>query len=238
LLSVPCKKGTEHGRVNKMNGDVTAEEDLEEFLVHWYGPPKSPLVILEGAEPLSLRQWYACKVAWEQELARQNRALPAEELKLLDGKTVFYEEHNGAWLWGYGDDPNPEVFDRESDVNAQWAPTGERLDMFLWHMAVFEAALSGPYNLGANNLTLDEIERCTGLLDLYPFEPWRFPGPRSDLWSNDDLVVLTCANLPFGAEVTDESRWALFVGGRTREALDQLNGIGIAWDFDSRALKR
>ena len=107
--------------------------------------------------------------------------------------------------------------------------------MFLWHMAVFEAALSGPYNLGANDLSLVEIELCTGLLDLCPFEPWRFPGPMSRLWSNEDLVVLTCADLPVDAEVTDESRWGLFVGGRTRDALEQLDGIGVAWDFDSRA---
>jgi hypothetical protein len=53
--------------------------------------------------------------------------------------------------------------------------------MFLWHVAVFEAALSGPYNLGANDLSVAEIELCTGLLDLCPFEPWRFPGPMSRL---------------------------------------------------------
>ena len=113
--------------------------------------------------------------------------------------------------------------------------TGERLDMFLWHMAVFEAALSGPYNLGANDLSLEEIELCTGLLDLCPFEPWRFPGPMSRLWSNEDLVVLTVANLPVDVEVTDQSRWALFVGGRTRDALVQLDGIGVVWRFDSRS---
>lgn len=231
--------------MNEMNGDVTAEEDLEEFLAHWYGLPKSEPLVLEGGVPLPLRRWYAYTVAWGQELAKQNRVLPAEELTSVEGKTVFYVERQAAWLWAYGEGPNPEVFDREHDGSAQWArtgsapwaKTGERLDMFLWHMAVFEAALSGPHNLGANDLTLVEIERCTGLLDLCPFEPWRFPGPRSQLWSNEDLVVLTCANEPVGADVTDESRWALFVGGRSRASLDQLNGIVAAWDFDSRSLK-
>ncbi len=219
-----------------MSDDVTADEDLEEFLMHWYGPPKADPVVPDGTEPLPLRSWYGYNAAWEQELAKQNRALSPGELTVLEGKTVFYVEHHGDWLWGYGEGPNPEVFDRDSDVGAQWARTGERLDMFLWHMAVFEAALSGPYNLGANDLSVEEIELCTGLLDLCPFEPWRFPGPMSRLWSNDDLVVLTCANLPVGAEVTDQSRWGLFVGGRTRDALDQVNGIGVAWDFDSRSV--
>ena len=217
-----------------MNDEVTAAEDLEQFLAHWYGRPKSEPLVPEGAEPLPLRNWYGYTAAWQQELAKQNRALPPEELTVLDGKTVFYVEHHGNWLWGYGEGPNPDVFDRDSDVGAQWAPTRERLDMFLWHMAVFEAALSGPYNLGANDLSVAEIELCTGLLDLCPFEPWRFPGPMSRLWSNEDLVVLTCANLPVNAEVTDESRWGLFVGGRTREALGHVDGIGVAWDFDSR----
>ena len=214
--------------------EVTADQDLEEFLAHWYGPPKSDPLVPEGTEPLPLRCWYGYTAAWEQELAKQNRALSSDELTVLDGKTVFYVEHHGAWLWGYGEGPNPDVFDRDSDVGAHWGRTGERLDMFLWHMAVFEAALSGPYNLGANDLTLEQIELCTGLLDLCPFEPWRFPGPMSRLWSNEDLVVLTCANLPVNAEVTDESRWGLFVGGRTRDALSQVDGIGVAWDFDSR----
>jgi hypothetical protein len=56
----------------------------------------------------------------------------------------------------------------------------------------------------------------------------------SRLWSNEDLVVLTCANLPVNAEVTEESRWGLFVGGRTREALGQVDRIGVKWEFDSR----
>ena len=160
-----------------MTDDLTADADLEEFLTHWYGLPKSEPLVPEGTEPLPLRCWYGYTEAWQQELAKQNRALRADELTALEGKTVFYVENQRAWLWGYGDGPNPEVFDRASDTGAHWAQTGERLDMFLWHMAVFEAALSGPYNLAANDLSLEEIELCTGLLDLCPFEPWRFPGP-------------------------------------------------------------
>ncbi len=217
-----------------MTDDLTADADLEEFLTHWYGLPKSEPLVPEGTEPFPLRCWYGYTEAWQQELAKQNRALPADELTALEGKTVFYVENQRAWLWGYGDGPNPEVFDRAGNAGAHWAQTGERLDMFLWHMAVFEAALSGPYNLAANDLSLEEIELCTGLLDLCPFEPWRFPGPMSRLWSNEDLVVLTVANLPVEGEVTDETRWALFVGGRTPEALEELDGIGVAWDFDSR----
>jgi hypothetical protein len=220
-----------------MTDDVTADADLEEFLAHWYGAPKSEPLVPGGNEPLPLRCWYGYTEAWQQELAKQNRALPADELTTLEGKTIFYVENQRAWLWGYGEGPNPEVFDRASDAGAHWAQTGERLDMFLWHMAVFEAALSGPYNLAANDLSLEEIELCTGLLDLCPFEPWRFPGPMSRLWSNEDLVVLTVANLPVDGEVTDETRWALFVGGRTREALEELDGIGVAWDFDSRSVR-
>jgi hypothetical protein len=91
--------------------------------------------------------------------------------------------------------------------------------------------------LGANDLGVDEIERCTGLLDLCPFVSWRFPGPRSQLWSNEDLVLLTCANLAVGAPVTDETRWALFVGGRTKAALHQLDSAGVQWNFDSRAFE-
>jgi hypothetical protein len=48
--------------------------------------------------------------------------------------------------------------------------------------------------------------------------------------------VLTVANLPVGGQVTDGARWALFVGGRTPEALEELDGIGVAWDFDSRSV--
>jgi hypothetical protein len=220
-----------------MSDEVTADEDLEQFLTHWYGRPKAEPLVPDGAEPLPLRSWYGYTAAWQQDLAKQNRALPPGELRMLDGKTVFYVEHHGHWLWGYGEGPNPDVFDRDSTEGARWAQTGERLDMFLWHMAVFEAALSGPYNLGANDLSVQEIELCTGLLDLCPFEPWRFPGPMSRLWSNEDLVVLTCANLPVNVAVTDASRWGLFVGGRTREALGQVDGIGVKWDFDSRSVR-
>jgi hypothetical protein len=220
-----------------MNDDVRADQDLEEFLTHWYGPPHSEPLVPEGAQPFPLRCWYGYAEAWEQELAKQNRILHAPELSLADGKTVFYVAEHGSWMWGYGGGANPEVFDRDSSTAASWAPTGERLDMFLWHVAVFEAAFSGPYNLAASDLSLQEIELCTGLLDLCPFKPWRFPGPLSRLWSNDDLIVLTCSNTPVDGPVTDDSRWALFVGGRTSDALEELNGIGISWDFDSRSVR-
>ena len=104
-----------------MTDDVTADADLEEFLMHWYGPPKSEPLVPDGTEPLPLRCWYGYTEAWQQELAKQNRALPPGELAALEGKTVFYVEHHRAWLWGYGDGPNPEVFDRASDAGARWA---------------------------------------------------------------------------------------------------------------------
>ena len=138
-----------------MSDDVTADEDLEEFLTHWYGPPKADPVVPDGAEPLPLRSWYGYTAAWQQELAKQNRALSPGELTVLEGKTVFYVEHHGNWLWGYGEGPNPEVFDRDSDMGAQWARTGERLDMFLWHMAVFEELFALLDQLGIEHSTVE-----------------------------------------------------------------------------------
>ena len=51
--------------------------------------PKSEPHVPEGAEPLALRNWYGYTAAWQQELAKQNKALQPDELTVLDGKTVF-----------------------------------------------------------------------------------------------------------------------------------------------------
>ena len=175
-----------------MTDDVTADADLEEFLTHWYGPPKSEPLVPEGTEPLPLRCWYGYTEAWQQELAKQNRALPADELTALEGKTVFYVEHHRAWLWGYGEGANPDVFDRASDAGAQLGPDrGAAGHVPLAHGGLRSSVVRDRTTWAANDLSLEEIELCTGLLDLCPFEPWRFPGPMSRLWSNEDLVVLT-----------------------------------------------
>lgn len=185
--------------------------------------------------PLALRRWYAYSAAWRRPLTQQNRILPAEDLERLGGRTVFYVENQSVWHWSFGDGPNPEVSNRANPSDDSWVPTGELLCEFLAHVAVFEAVMSDRHVLVANDISRDE--RDSVLLKLTPcdFVPWRWPGPQSALWQGDRVVAMAGVNQRPDTPVTPSSRWFVFVGGRTAEALDHLNPPGVAWDYDSRS---
>jgi hypothetical protein len=212
---------------------VDGDRGLYEFLSRWYGSPVKPPRLLPGDWPLPLRRWYAYTEAWEHSLTHQNFILPIDDLRVVDGKTVFYVENQAVWLWAFAHGPDPEVFDRPNPSD-DWVSTGECLADFLVHLAVVEAAMSDSHALVANDMSKTEADRALAGLTPCRFVRWRWPGPQSAVWQRGDLVAMTGANQLPALPVTPDSHWFLFVGGQTAEALRQLDRFGIDWDYDSR----
>lgn len=208
--------------------------DVRSFLTDWYGPPTTTPVVAAGSEPRALRWWYAYQVAWHPALTHQNRILATDALEVMDGKTVFYVENQEVWLWAYGEGEDPEVFDRENIPGAEWVSTGERLNEFLFHVAVFEAVLSDRHVLVANDVAASTVEGFTARLQRCSFKSWRWPGSQSRLWRGPDIVAMTGTNQHPEKQATADSRCFIFVGGKTRDALASIDDLAIDWDYDSR----
>jgi len=51
------------------------------------------------------------------------------------------------------------VFERENADGAEWTPTGEDCDEFLWHLVLVEAVFSGEIGAGANNVAANGFPR-------------------------------------------------------------------------------
>jgi hypothetical protein len=164
---------------------------------------------------------------------RQNRVPNQRE---MDGDMLLVGvENQVVWLWGVRDaGDNPSVWERYNEPGADWTPTQERLDEFLWHFTLVEAVFGGRYGLGANDVSRTDLARFTRAWTALPVKPWRWPGPNQALWTWDGLLAWTMVNDRPDSPVTDASTYSIFVSARSNHNLIHIDDAGIAWDSDTR----
>jgi hypothetical protein len=154
----------------------------------------------------------------------------------MDGEMLLVGVENQAvWLWGVPDGGgNPLVWERENEPGAGWTQTRERLDEFLWHFTLADAAFSGRFGLGANDVRPADLARFTSARTALDIKPWRWPGPDQALWTRDGLLAWTMVNDQPDSPVTEASTYSIFVGARSNQDLTHIDDTDIAWDQDSR----
>lgn len=131
-------------------------------------------------------------------------------------------------------DPNPWVLERENEPGESWTETGERLDEFLWHFTLVELVFGGRYGLAANDVSVQQWRRfCEGWTPVEA-KQWRWPGPEQRLFAGGNALAWTMVNDRPDAPVTPDSSYSIFVSARSKEALRDVDGFGIVWDWDSR----
>jgi hypothetical protein len=207
----------------------------QRFLTAWLGPPSQdapPEPAISGL-PAALAEWHRQAGRRDLPVTRQNRVPASRE---MDGNMLLAGVENQAgWLWGVPDDGgNPLVWERENEPGEPWTRTGERLDEFLWHFTLVEAAFSPPFGLGVNDVSPAQLARFTSAWTALPVKPWRWPGPDQAMWTRDGLLAWTMVNDLPDSRVTGASTYSIFVGARSNRDLARIGDAGITWDWDSR----
>jgi hypothetical protein len=206
----------------------------QRFLTAWLGPPPRDAPESAASDlPAALAKWHRQAGRWDLPVMRQNRVPARRE---MDGEMLLVGVENQAvWLWGVPDGGgNPLVWERENEPGAGWTQTGERLDEFLWHFTLADAAFSGRFGLGANDVRPADLARFTCAWTALDVKPWRWPGPDQALWTRDGLLAWTMVNDQPDSPVTEASTYSIFVGARSNQDLTHIDDADIAWDQDSR----
>lgn len=155
----------------------------------------------------------------------------------VDGDVLLVGvETQAVWLWGVREgDPNPWVLERENERGEPWTETGERLEEFLWHFTLVELVFGGRYGLAANDVSDQQLRRFSEGWTPVEAKQWRWPGPAQGLWARGDALAWTMVNDRPDAPVTSGSMYSIFVSARSNEALVDMDGFNIVWDWDSRS---
>jgi hypothetical protein len=202
----------------------------ERFLTAWFGPPARPAAEVPDELPEPLRRWHQLAGRWDRPLLRQNQ-IPAE--RQVDGDLLLVGiETQAVWLWGV--DASVAVFERENTDGAEWTPTGEGYDEFLWHFVLVEAVFGGELGAGANNVAANGFPRLAATWAPIDVRPWRWPGPDHRLWVRDGVLAWTVVNDSPDAAVNESSYYSIFIGARSNDELVILDDLGIEWDWSSR----
>jgi hypothetical protein len=182
--------------------DRLVYENLESFVVAWYGPPERDATPCDRDIPGPLRTWYELDSRWSANLAGGGWNL--DEPRLEDGKMVFWAANHAVWFWAYEPDgsADPEVFHRE--YQEPWATQGARLSEFLLHVTMFEATQAAKISTPWFEADPEVIEQVLVPLDPVPMQPWSWPCAGLRLyvgdglvgWASDENDVLVAATRP------------------------------------------
>lgn len=201
----------------------------ERFLTAWFGPPSRPAAAVADGLPEPLRRWHQLASRWDRPLLQQNE-IPADPK--MDGDLLLVGiETQAVWLWGV--DPSGAVFERENIDGAEWTPTGEDCDEFLWHFVLVEAVFGGAIGAAANNVDGRSFRRLAETWAPVEVRSWRWPGPDHRLWHRGGVLAWTVVNDLPDAAVDDSSYYSIFIAARSNDALVVLDDLGIEWDWTS-----
>ena len=196
--------------------DVVSPGSLGRFVYRWYGPPDRPPAELKlDGVPEPLAGWHRLAARYSLPLSRDHEMLPPGTGRFWQGDGDWYSYDEAAHRAGVAD---PEVVENDE------RPTGLSLSRFLVYAAVYEATyapLHGLVHLDPDAAVLRAVKVRLRELD---DGLWQWPDPGVRYYGDDDLL----AHLGPGRIV---------IAGRHRDALGRFDGLGLAWDWDSRALR-
>ncbi|MER6504740.1 hypothetical protein ABT218_36910 [Streptomyces sp. NPDC001455] len=202
---------------------------LGHFACAWY-PRPVPAPVTPGAVPAdlprALREFYRLAHQRPEMLGRQNRILPATELRTGADprRVVFGEENQLCFHWEL--DPaeaDPVVWLTAAEDSAEREP----LSGFLMQFSLFEAMTGAPYQAHAWYTPVPEplMQDLTDRLRSVPLRPWRWPADPTTFHVAPGLIACT-SDLGDGmSEIT--------IGAQHRGALRPYGELGIDWSsFD------
>lgn len=201
------------------------------FLAEWDGDDDrpSPFQVRRGL-PKPLAEMYAITRQRSQVIV-QNSLIQADHLTLDAGRTVFYIENQGVYLWAFEPDrEDPVVWGRYDEPGRSWQAEREPLSRFLLQVVLFEAVMRSD-GAATSALPFDELMRALAPLGRLSLGAWRWPADPTWFYAGDDvLAIVGPSGQPHGGP---SDRWDIFLAGRTPGALDYLEAAkSREWDSD------
>ena len=207
--------------------DVVTPDSLGQFVHRWYGLPDRPPgnQSLPHGLPAPLVNWYRVAQRRSIPLSRDHTLRPAERLRLDEPMVAFWDGEVDAYAYASGPQ-DPWVFERGE--GGAWLPTGVPLSRFLVYVAVYEAVYAPLHGLVRLSMPAGEMAGVTRRLRELADPLWRWPDPALRYYADDDLLA--------HAGITEDRTGRVVLAARHRDALGRFDGLGIAWDWDSRTV--
>lgn len=219
----------------RLRGPTSVEERLgvlRRLAEYWHGPIRAEDGLaetdLQGVVlPGPLAWWFRLAGRRPEILSGQNKLLPPDRLKIVDGRLRFYVENQYCYQWAThpeGDDP--PVFGRLEDADP-WESEGMRLSEHLILACLFEGLMHhAPYGASSAWLAKSVVDRFVEYVPPIPIAPWRWCG-RSQFHAADGAFMLVMNH----GEVDGEEGCSVWIGARTEQPLQRLKPwIDGSWD--------
>lgn len=172
--------------------------------------------------PALLREFYA--LAGNRDDINQSfeYLVSVEELELMGGMLVFYEENQDVTFWAIDSKDSaddPAVFRAFNEENLEWDPDSERLSEFLTAMLFLQAVNGGMAYSGIGNAVPEQVSNAAGEWDRTTLR---------GAWSGE--VLLRDGQILFVYGTDGEA----FGGGRTRDDfLAVQDTFGVSWGYST-----
>ncbi|HEY7521234.1 MAG TPA: hypothetical protein VIE36_23330 [Methylomirabilota bacterium] len=172
------------GRIELVSGVVEA----------WYGPPaRDQSADTSRALPPALRLFHEKLGASLGTVCRQNRLLPARELRESAGMLVIGVENQGVYTWAtrLASEDAP-VFGRFQ--GEPWTQEESALSEFLLGFVLLEAIFAAPHGAAAASLDPFDIDRLTRQMTPLELPPWRWPAHPGRFFIRGEALAFCCPN--------------------------------------------
>jgi hypothetical protein len=179
-----------------------------------------------------LHDWFATISRWSRPVTFQNEVLHAADRWTEDGKTVFWVENQGVWLWAYehGSD-DPIVYDREAEDDEPWRSSNVSLSAFMLQIAVFEAILGSPHGASSVWVAQPQLDQILAPMAPVPGAIWHWPIDGYRFYAGNGTLASFGSNLDPAEQTEDLETFDLFFAATNVERLAYLRDIpGVRWD--------
>ncbi|WP_405687736.1 hypothetical protein [Streptomyces sp. NBC_00057] len=168
-----------------------ASINLADFLANWYGSPDLPPDPLPAEYdwlPTPLKEWHRLSSQWDRPLARHNRMIPLERIKLVNRKAIFLEEESQEWRSAF-DSENPDIV-YEGEIGEEWKRSAETLSETIKHHAVQEITTTARFQQYCSELRIDRLTHVLAPLEQVGFGGWRWhDNPNCRIFMNETIVA-------------------------------------------------
>ncbi|MFE7528076.1 hypothetical protein ACFU7Y_20510 [Kitasatospora sp. NPDC057542] len=202
---------------------------LEIFVTGWY-PETDPAPharTIPGFVPPALADFYRLAEKRPAILGQQNFIEPLAKLTRGShgGRMVFAVENQGGWDWSIPQQLNIAGTDPDVGLTSGDAPVPERepLSRFLLQFSLHEAAVSAPYQAGAQGVPELLLPPLESLLRRVPLRPFMAPIVPKTFLVGPGVVAQVSPSYHSKNEVTVQ------IGAHHRGALRPLGELGLDW---------